>query len=87
MLAVTLAFAQTPTARLNRLLSDAILIDTHVDTPWYMVDESYDLGEEHSYYEADLPRLRRGHVGAVFFEIPSSRRIFRLICGSPALSS
>ena len=64
------AFAQAPAGRLNHLLSDAILIDTHVDTPWYMVDEGYDLGEEHNYYEADLPRLRRGHVGAVFFGIP-----------------
>jgi membrane dipeptidase len=64
------ASAQTPTERLNHLLGDAILIDTHVDTPWYMVDENYDLAEEHIYYEADIPRLRRGHVGAVFFGIP-----------------
>ena len=65
-----LASAQTAAERLNRLLRDDILIDTHVDTPWSMVDEGYDLGEEHSYYQADIPRLRRGHVGAVFFGIP-----------------
>ena len=64
------AFAQTPAERLNRLLSNSILVDTHVDTPWYMVDENYDIGEKHSYYEADIPRLREGHVGAVFFGIP-----------------
>ena len=63
------AFAQTPDERLERLLSDGILIDTHVDTPWYVVDEAYDLGEEHGYYEADIPRLKRGHVGGVFFGI------------------
>ena len=62
--------AQSPTDRLNRLLAGAILVDTHVDTPWYMVDENYDLGEEHTYYQADIPRLRRGHVSAVFFGIP-----------------
>lgn len=67
---LALASAQTPEERLNRLLNDAILIDTHVDTPWYMVDEGYDVGEEHGYYQADIPRLRRGHVGAVFFGIP-----------------
>jgi membrane dipeptidase len=67
---IALASAQTATERLNRLLHDAVLIDTHIDTPWYMVDEAYDLGEEHGYYEADIPRLRRGHVGAVFFGIP-----------------
>jgi membrane dipeptidase len=67
---LALASGQTVPERLQRLLSDAILIDTHVDTPWYIVDESYDLAEEHHYYEADIPRLRRGHVGAVFFGIP-----------------
>jgi len=64
------ALAQTPAERLNRLLSNSILVDTHVDTPWYMVDENYDISEKHSYYEADIPRLREGHVGAVFFGIP-----------------
>ena len=62
------ALAQTPAERLARL-SDAILIDTHVDTPWYVVDEGYDMGEEHNYYEADIPRLKRGRVGGVFFGI------------------
>jgi membrane dipeptidase len=63
------ASAQTPAGRLNGLLSNSILVDTHIDTPWYVVDENYDLGERHSYYEADIPRLREGHVGAVFFGI------------------
>jgi membrane dipeptidase len=63
------ALAQSPDERLKRLLADGILIDTHVDTPWYVVDEAYDMGEEHGYYEADIPRLKRGHVGAVFFGI------------------
>ena len=64
------ASAESKAERLQRLLNNAVLIDTHVDTPWYVVDENYDLGEEHTYYEADIPRLRRGHVGAVFFGIP-----------------
>jgi membrane dipeptidase len=63
------ASAQTPTERLNRLLNNSILVDTHVDTPKYVVDENYDLAEKHTYYEADIPRLREGHVGAVFFGI------------------
>src|SRR5215469_15616453 len=68
--ALNLAWAQNPAERLNRLLSDGIIVDTHVDTPWYMVDEGYDLGDEHGYYQADITRLKRGHVGAVFFGIP-----------------
>ena len=66
---VVLASAETATERINRLLRDNVLIDTHVDTPWYMVDEGYNLGEEYRCYQADIPRLRRGHVGAVFFGI------------------
>ena len=66
---VVLASAETATERINRLLRDNVLIDTHVDTPWYLVDEGYNLGEEYRYYQADIPRLRRGHVGAVFFGI------------------
>jgi membrane dipeptidase len=66
---VVLASAETATERINRLLRDNVLIDTHVDTPLYMVDEGYDLGEEYSFYQTDIPRLRRGHVGAVFFGI------------------
>jgi membrane dipeptidase len=69
LLIAAVALAQTPAERLDRLLGEAILVDTHVDTPWYVADEAYDLGEEHGYYQADLPRLRRGHLGAVFFGI------------------
>ncbi len=62
----------TPSAaaqRLQSLLSDLLIIDTHIDTPGYILDEGYRLADEHSYYETDIPRLRRGHVGAVFFGI------------------
>jgi membrane dipeptidase len=62
------ALAQTSEERVKRL-ADALLVDTHVDTPWYVVDEGYDMGEEHTYYEADIPRLKRGRVGGVFFGI------------------
>lgn len=46
-----------------------IIIDTHIDTPGYILDEDYRLSKEHSYYQLDIPRLRRGHVGAVFFGV------------------
>jgi len=66
----TLLLAQSsPTERLQNLLSNLLIIDTHIDTPGYIVDEGYQLGEEHRYYETDIPRLRRGRVGAVFFGV------------------
>lgn len=55
--------------RLDSLLRDLLIIDTHIDTPGYIADEGYQLAEEHHYYETDIPRLRRGRAGAVFFGI------------------
>jgi membrane dipeptidase len=66
----TLLLAQSsPTERLENLLTNLLIIDTHIDTPGYVVDEGYQLVEEHHYYETDIPRLRRGRVGAVFFGV------------------
>lgn len=69
--ALSLASAQSesPAQRYERLMRDLLIIDTHVDTPRYFLEEGYAFGEEHAYYEADVPRLRRGKVGAVFFGI------------------
>ena len=52
----------SPAQRLQNLLHDLIIIDTHIDTPGYIVDEGYQLADEHPYYQLDIPRLRRGHV-------------------------
>ena len=57
--------------RFERLMQDLLILDTHIDTPWYMVDEGYDMGVEHDYYETDIPRLRWGRFGAVFFGVPA----------------
>jgi membrane dipeptidase len=69
LLGVPLLAQPSPTERLNNLLGDLLIIDTHIDTPGYIADEGYQLAEEHHYYETDIPRLRRGHVGAVFFGV------------------
>jgi membrane dipeptidase len=58
-----------PGQRLQNLLRHLLIIDTHIDAFEYMLEEGYQLAEEHSYYETDIPRLRRGNVGAVFFGI------------------
>lgn len=51
-------------------MQDILIADLHIDTPRYVVDEGYKLAEEHGYYELDIPRMRRGRLGAVFFGIP-----------------
>ena len=59
-------------ARLGRLLDDILILDTHIDTPRYILDGDYNFGVENSSRETDIPRLRRGRVGAVFFGMPAS---------------
>jgi membrane dipeptidase len=69
LLGTLLLAKPSPTERLQNLLSNLLIIDTHIDTPGYIVDEGYQLVEEHHYYETDIPRLGRGRVGAVFFGV------------------
>lgn len=69
LLTAVAANAQTTQERFDRLMRDILIFDAHVDTPRYIVDEGYRLAEEHPYYETDIPRLKRGHVGAVLFGI------------------
>ncbi|MCS7024869.1 MAG: dipeptidase [Bryobacteraceae bacterium] len=55
--------------RFDRLMRDILIFDAHIDTPRYIVDEGYRLGERHTYYELDIPRMREGKLGAVLFGI------------------
>lgn len=52
-----------------KVLEQAILIDTHADTPLALLDEEYDLAELNSPYMISLPKMREGHLGAEFFSI------------------
>jgi membrane dipeptidase len=53
--------------RFNKLMRDILIFDAHIDTPRYFVDEGYRLRDEHTYYELDIPRMRKGKLGAVLF--------------------
>lgn len=55
--------------RYERLMRDLLIFDAHIDTPRYFLDEGYKLADEHGYYELDLPRMKKGRLGAVFFGI------------------
>jgi len=55
--------------RFSRLMRDILIFDAHIDTPRYFVDEGYRLRDEHDYYELDIPRMRKGKLGAVLFGI------------------
>lgn len=55
--------------RFDRLMRDILIFDAHIDTPRYFVDEGYRLADEHKYYELDIPRMKKGKLGAVLFGI------------------
>lgn len=55
--------------RFERLMRDLLIFDAHIDTPRYVVDEGYRFADEHGYYELDIPRMRKGKLGAVLFGI------------------
>ena len=71
--AASLFSAQRPPAdaekTAERVLQQAIIIDTHADTPQMMLEEGYDLAQVNSPYMVSIPKMRQGHLGAEFFSI------------------
>ena len=65
------ALAQTTVdpARVTHLLQRAVVIDLHDDTTQMVLDEGYNLAEKHNFGQVDIPRMRAGHVGGIFFSI------------------
>jgi membrane dipeptidase len=55
-----------PEAEVQRVHKAALLIDTHNDVPWKVID-GFDVGSTTGEWHTDLARLKRGGVGAVFF--------------------
>jgi membrane dipeptidase len=71
-LALTFAFAasaqtrQVTDAEVMRVHRSTLLIDTHNDVPWRVVD-GFDIGSNVKSGHTDIVRLKEGGVGAVFF--------------------
>jgi membrane dipeptidase len=47
----------------------SIVIDTHDDTTQRLLDPSFDIGVRHADGNVDIPRMREGGLGALFFSI------------------
>jgi membrane dipeptidase len=71
--AVPLFPSQRPPAEAAKaaeeVLQQAIIIDTHADTPQMMLDEDYDLAQPDSPFMVSIPKMRQGHLGAEFLSI------------------
>lgn len=57
----------SPAAR--KLHFDSIVVDTHDDTTQRLLTPGFDIGVRHTDGDIDIPRMREGGLGAVFFSI------------------
>lgn len=63
-------FARSDVApRTAKLHQEAIVVDTHIDTPQRLLDEGFDLAPRDPYGHIDLPRMKEGGLDAAFFSI------------------
>ena len=53
----------------EKVLLQAIIIDTHADTPQMMLDEGYDLNQPDSPFMISVPKMRQGRLSAEFLSI------------------
>jgi membrane dipeptidase len=54
-------------ARARKLHFSSIVVDTHVDTTQRFLDGDFDLGSRNASGSVDIPRMKEGGVGAIFF--------------------
>lgn len=55
--------------RARRRHFSSLVIDTHADTTQRFLDESFDLGARNALGSIDIPRMKEGGLGAIFFSI------------------
>ena len=56
-------------ARAQKLHFSSIVVDTHDDTPQRLLDGTFDLGRRDTMGSIDIPRMKEGGLGAVFFSV------------------
>src|SRR5713226_5800394 len=55
--------------RARKLHFSSLVVDTHDDTTQRFLDGKFDLGARNSAGSIDVPRMREGNLGAIFFSI------------------
>ena len=61
--------AEELSTRAREFHFSSLVFDTHADTPQRMLFDQFDLGKRDPEGCADIPRLREGGVGAIFFAL------------------
>jgi membrane dipeptidase len=69
----TFLFGKTPQSQISVKARDlhfrSMVVDTHDDTTQRLLDLNFDLGVRHADGCIDIPRMREGGLGAIFFSI------------------
>ena len=55
--------------RAKRLHFSSLVVDTHADTTQRFLDDGFDLGARNALGSVDIPRMKKGGLGAIFFSI------------------
>src|SRR5260370_3416031 len=61
--------ADDVSARAKKLHFSSIVVDTHDDTTQRFLDGKFDFGVRNSTGSIDIPRMKEGGLGAIFFSI------------------
>jgi membrane dipeptidase len=56
-------------SRARQIHSSSIVFDTHADTPQRFLFDHFDLGSRDAEGGVDIPRMREGGIGAIFFAL------------------
>ena len=65
----TIVAGDSISERARKLHWSAIVVDTHDDTTQRLLDNNFDLASRHADGSIDIPRMREGNLGAIFFSI------------------
>ena len=65
----TMVAGDSISERARKLHFSSIIVDTHDDTTQRLLDGHFDLAVRHSDGSIDIPRMREGNLGAIFFSI------------------
>jgi membrane dipeptidase len=65
----SIVFAQNISEKAKKLHFSSIVVDTHDDTTQRLLDDKFNLAERHTDGSIDVPRMRDGGLGAIFFSI------------------
>src|ERR1700730_9136637 len=69
VLAIFAVSADSISEKARKLHFSSIVVDTHDDTTQRFLDGKFDLGPRSTTGSIDIPRMREGSLGAIFFSI------------------